>query len=246
MKISVVVPAYNEEKNIGACIAAIENSRARLHGHGSEVIVVDNNSTDGTARIAASFPGVMVVKETRKGIVWARKAGQEAATGDVVAHVDADNRPDADWLSKVVREFENDPDLVCLSGPLFYYDLPAHIRALIAFYYRVGYCFYLLNRFVFNVGSMVQGGNFALKRQALDRAGGFDTTIDFYGEDADIARRMHKVGHAKFLLSLTMPSSGRRVAHEGVLTMGIRYPLNYFWTLYMKRPFTKTSKDIRI
>ena len=93
---------------------------------------------------------------------------------------------------------------------------------------------------------MVQGGNFICRTDALRKIGGFDTSIDFYGEDTDIARRMSKVGAVKWTFHLTMYTSGRRLAEEGILKTGIRYALNFFWTTFMKRPFTKTSTDVRI
>lgn len=73
MKISFVIPAYNEQGNIAACIAAIQAEIDRT-GFPSEIIVVNNASTDRTREIATSYVDVQVVDESRKGLVWARKA----------------------------------------------------------------------------------------------------------------------------------------------------------------------------
>ena len=60
----------------------------------------------------------------------------------------------------------------------------------------------------------MQGGNFVVRRDALQKIGGYDTNISFYGEDTDVARRLSKVGHVKFTFDLPALSSGRRLAKE--------------------------------
>jgi len=57
----------------------------------------------------------------------------------------------------------------------------------------------------------------------LTFAGGFDTSITFYGEDTDVARRISRVGTVKWTFKLPMYTSGRRLAHDGVMRTGIRY-----------------------
>ncbi|MFX0204255.1 MAG: glycosyltransferase family 2 protein, partial [Candidatus Hodarchaeota archaeon] len=87
---------------------------------------------------------------------------------------------------------------------------------------------------------------FVIKRAAFEQIGGFDTSIDFYGEDTDVARRLNKVGHVKFTFTLPIYASGRRLAKEGIIKTGIRYSANYFWVSFSGKPLTKTSTDIRI
>ena len=97
MNISVVVPAYNEEQYIAACLSSILNQKNEaLH----EIIVVDNASTDATAQIAASYPGVRVVLEQNKGLPYARQRGLEEAVGDIVAYIDADTKVRPGWLQR--------------------------------------------------------------------------------------------------------------------------------------------------
>ncbi|MEK7110422.1 MAG: glycosyltransferase family A protein [Patescibacteria group bacterium] len=244
MKISFVIPAYNEEHHLGACLESIMRE---LDGerHDVEIIVVDNDSTDRTAEVARRYPGVRVVAESHKGIVWARARGFREATGELIANVDADAMLTPGWIERVFREFERHPRLVCISGPLIYHDLSPGIRFLVKLFYGFGFFFYLLARFVFRSGSLVQGGNFVLRREALERAGGFDTTIDFYGEDTDIARRLSRLGPVKFTFGLPMLSSGRRLAEEGVLAIGLRYAANYLWVLFSGKPLTTASRDVR-
>lgn len=244
MKLSFVIPAHNEEANIGECLSSILRE---LEGkpYTVEIIVVNNASTDNTGRIARRFPGVRVVDEPRKGLVIARQAGLTKANGDLVANVDADTRVPPGWIEKVLAEFEKDPKLVCLSGPFIYYDLTSWVRALQRVFYGLAFPTYLFNRFVLRVSSMVQGGNFVIKKAIFEEIGGFDVAIDFYGEDTDVARRLNKVGHVKFTFSLPILTSGRRLAQEGILRTATRYAVNYLWVCYSGRPRTKTSTDVR-
>src|SRR3989338_6946066 len=123
MKISFVIPAYNEEKMIGKCLASvfdeIKRSRTSFVQFETEVVVVDNASTDRTREEALKFPNVTVVRENLKGLVYARRAGWVATTGDIVANIDADTIVPEGWLSTVVNNFAKDKNLVALSGPYF-------------------------------------------------------------------------------------------------------------------------------
>ncbi len=244
MKISFVVPAYNEEDNLKVCLESIIRE-VQDKAFDYEIIVVNNASLDKTKVIALSVPGVKVVDETRKGLSFARQAGFATTTGDLVANVDADTLMPEGWSNAVINYFEQNPKLVCLSGPHVFYDMPTWFNLGVRVYYYIVYGLYWFNRFILRVGSMVQGGNFVIKRTALEKLGGFDTDFDFYGEDADIARRMNKIGDVLFTLRLPIYASGRRIKAEGMFLTPIRYGLNYLWTIFFHRPFSKTSADIR-
>jgi len=255
MKLSFVIPAYNEENYIGDCLDAIIKQKNELPTSDAadiEIIVTNNASTDGTAtavnKYITKYPnaGIKLVDEPHKGIVWARRAGYLASTGDLIANVDSDTRITPGWIKRVLAEFARDPKLVGFSGPFIYYDAPRKVRASTRFFYYIGFMFYLLNRFVLRAGSMLQGGNFVVRRDALEKIGGYDTNLSFYGEDSDIARRLNKVGHVKFTFKLPAFSSGRRLAKEGGLTAGLRYAINYFWIMVFKKPFTQSYSDIRL
>lgn len=245
MKLSFVIPAYNEELYIEKCLESINRELAGK-GYDTEIIVVNNASSDRTGEIAESHPGVLVVDQPVKGLVHARQAGYTASTGELIANVDADAMLTPGWVERVLTEFSKSEKLVALSGPFIYYDSPKSVQRATKLFYRIGYLGYLMNRFVFRVGSMLQGGNFVVRRTALEKIGGFDTSISFYGEDTDIARRLHPVGDVKFTFKLPMFASGRRLMNEGVFTMGLRYAINHFWMTFFKRPFSERYTDIRL
>ena len=113
MKISFVIPAYNEESYIDDCIDSIERN---AYGHFHEILVVDNGSTDRTASIAKSRPKVRVVFEPNRGITHARQRGMESASGDILAYIDADTRITKEWIGVVKNSFNEYSDTICLSG----------------------------------------------------------------------------------------------------------------------------------
>jgi glycosyltransferase involved in cell wall biosynthesis len=244
MRLSFVIPAYNEEAYLPGCLESILNQLLEIPDH-AEIIVVNNASTDRTRQVAQLYPGVRVVDEPRKGLTHARQAGFAASSGELIANIDADCRLTPGWVARVLAAFNEKPGLAAFSGPLVYYDLVPSQRALVRIFYATAFATYVINRHILRVGSMVQGGNFVINRSALEAIGGFNLGISFYGEDTDIARRLNSIGEVRFTFSLKMLSSARRLKHEGILATAARYSINYLWTTFLKRPFTHTHNDIR-
>jgi glycosyltransferase involved in cell wall biosynthesis len=102
MKISIVVPAFNEEKLLPASLRAMNTSRSAFHERGweTELIVCDNNSTDRTAQVART-EGACVVFEPINQIGRARNCGAAAATGDWLLFIDADSQPSRELFTDV-------------------------------------------------------------------------------------------------------------------------------------------------
>ena len=113
-EISVVIPAYNEAKYLPKCLESIIKQTFNNY----EIIVVDNNSTDNTAWIARSF-GARVVKEKIQGMIPARERGFREAKAEIIARTDADTVVTKDWLEKIFRTFQTNPEVIALSGPIF-------------------------------------------------------------------------------------------------------------------------------
>lgn len=130
--ISIIIPVYNEVEQLGACLQAIAAQTILP----DEVIVVDNNSTDGSERLAASYPFVKLLHEPRQGVVYARTRGFNAARGDIIGRIDADTMLPPDWIENVLSIFE-DSTISAVSGAAHYYDfalagvadaIDAHLR----------------------------------------------------------------------------------------------------------------------
>ncbi|MGC9941660.1 MAG: glycosyltransferase [Verrucomicrobiota bacterium] len=114
VKISIVVPAFNEEKLLGRSLAEIKTAATAFacHGWQHEIVVCDNNSTDRTAEIAKAT-GALVVFEPFNQIGRARNAGAAAATGDWLVFVDADSHPSAELFADVAEQISSGR---CLAG----------------------------------------------------------------------------------------------------------------------------------
>ena len=234
--ISLVIPAYNEEKCIGECLDhAIKHAGNKF----LEIIVIDNASKDKTRQIAEG-KGVKVAHEKRKGLTRARQRGFIEAKGDILAYVDADTKMPEGWFETVLEEFSKDPNLAALSGPYIYYDISPFNKFLVKLYWK-----FLAIPSYYISGYMVVGGNFAIRKSVLDKMNGFDTTIEFYGEDTNIARRASKFGKVKFRIDFPMHTSGRRLTGYGVFKMALIYGSNFLSEAILHRPLGRKYTDVR-
>jgi glycosyltransferase involved in cell wall biosynthesis len=103
LTLSIIIPAYNEQHYIKSCLDSI-GCQTQIP---DEVIVVDNNSTDDTVAIAASYPFVRVVRQRKQGRGHARTKGFDAATSDIIGRIDADSVLEPDWCERVRSQFAN-------------------------------------------------------------------------------------------------------------------------------------------
>ena len=236
--LSIVIPARNEEAWIGPCLAAAVRE-ARRSGYDVEVIVVSNASTDATAAVAAGYPGVRVVNEPSKGLSMARHRGYLESRGDLIVNLDADTRMPRGYLHTAVQAFARDPRMVCFTGPFLYYDMPAVPKITSLAFYLFQFWPNIVGQRILRLGAVAQGGNFIVRRTALEKVGGYDTSIEFYGEDTDIATRLSKVGIVRFSFRLPMWTSGRRLRSAGVFRTGYLAVMNIIFVLFYGRPLTR-------
>jgi glycosyltransferase involved in cell wall biosynthesis len=227
MKISVIIPAYNEEKYLSKTLEAIL-AQDYLD---FEVIVVDNASTDKTAEIARLFSNVKVVYESRKGTMWACEKGLQEAKGDIIVRMDADCVPAKDWLSKGAAHFL-DKRVVAVSGPYDYFDADNLFRYLSLYFQK--YIYRLTNSLLqlLKIGAIMIGGNSIMRAASITAAGGFDTKFVFYGDDTDTAKNLAKLGIVVFDPDLVMPTSARRFKREGFVNIQMKYFYNFIKVIF--------------
>ena len=206
MFISVVVPAYNEEEYLSACLRALR--RQTFPAERFEVIVVDNASTDSTAPVARRWKA-RVIAEPRKGVSRARQAGFQAARGTVIASTDADTRVPPDWLARVAAHFEGDPAIGGIYGPVHWPDGRPVQQLMLR--YPGTWALWASNR----AGrSLWWGSNFAVRRQVFWQAGGFP--VDWpLGEDTDLSLRVSRFAPVRFDPALVVWASNRRTQEGG-------------------------------
>ena len=241
--ITAIVCAYNEEKMLpGALHSLFAQTRVP-----DQVLVVNNASTDRTSEIAASFPGVTVVDEPRKGLTKARQAGRNAAAGDILFFMDADCRAPVRLIERMERRFQTSPQTVAVTGPYHFYDWDwIGVTGVRIYDYTLAPFAHFVAQRILGIGAILYGGNFALRTRALDAIGGFDTTIEFHGEDTNIGRRLTKAGHVDLLLSCPIETSARRYKALGRAHVFRLYIRNFWWETIYHRPKDVVHHDVRL
>jgi glycosyltransferase involved in cell wall biosynthesis len=242
MLISVIVCAHNEEAYIvPALLSLLGQSRPP-----DEILVIDNASTDRTRAVAAAIPGVRVVEEPNKGLVIARERGRREAKGDVLVYVDADCRAPRTWLARIARRFVNRPDLIALSGSYRFYDWDWSGRLLARAYdLTLAPLTHILVKYILRIGVVFYGGNFAVRREALAQIGGFDTSIEFHGEDTNLGRRLAEIGPVELRNDCYLYTSARRYNAMGKGAVFRLYVRNFVSEIVRHRPSDTNHVDVR-
>lgn len=192
MTVSVVIPTYNEADGIKQCIESIRNnSVAPL-----EIIVADGMSEDATVEIARAA-GALVYHNPRRTAASGRNVGISHARGDIVAFADGDNYADRNWISSIIAEFENDPELDGIGGKV----KPAPPRSEVESFWSNLWLncimvfgdepFYLESR---SLRDAFITANCAYKRELLEKLGGFDEWFGNNAEDVDLCWRALESG----------------------------------------------------
>lgn len=198
--ISVVIPAFNEEKYLLRCLNAFNNQKYPKDRF--QVTVVDNNSTDMTFQIAKKW-GAKVVSEKRQGNVFALKRGMDEAKGDIIAVTDADSQVCPDWLSIIEKAF-GDPDLVAVTGSVRM-DAKSKI---------IGRSMDKAYTILMNIGAFIgkpnlSAFNLAVRRNAFLKVGGVNTLFEM-SSDVDLGIRLRKIGKIKLVNDMRVVTSFRR------------------------------------
>jgi glycosyltransferase involved in cell wall biosynthesis len=222
MKVSVVIPAYNEEKLLPLCLESLKRQTVRP----DEVIVVDNNSVDKTAEIAKSY-GATVIREKKQGMSFARNAGFDAAKYGIIARCDADSILRPEWIERIKNNFER-KKIVALSGPGLFYDLGKN-KTLKKIPKLVHTAVFFKSSRVILGHNILFGSNYALTKDVWLKAKN-EVCIDDANvhEDMDMAVHLSKYGKICYDRKLVVEISARRVRQ---LKSYVDYPLRWYKTL---------------
>lgn len=182
MKISVVIPAFNEERLLGDSLREVRRALAvfTARGWAVELIVCDNNSTDRTAEIAREA-GAQVVFEPVNQIARARNTGAAAATGDWLVFVDADSHPSPELFAAVAVEMARGR---CLAGGS---TVRMETTRLMG---RLGAGIW--NR-VSRMRRLMAGSFIFVEAAAFREVGGFSAEL-FAGEELDLSLKLRAAG----------------------------------------------------
>jgi len=161
--ITVVIPVRNDAPMLAVALEALK----RQVRPADEIIVVDNGSSDGSARIALDG-GARVVPELVRGIPSATATGYDAARGDIIARIDADTICPPGWLARIERRFAAEPDLDLLTGDARFYGSNALVHRLGESMY-IGGMYWSMTPYLGH--PPVFGSNFAMRRDVWTELG---------------------------------------------------------------------------
>jgi glycosyltransferase involved in cell wall biosynthesis len=239
VKLSVIVPAFNEEKYIADTLTSLKSQTGKDY----ELIVVNNNSTDKTGEIAKRFTK-KVFLEKKKGYHNAVNCGVKKSSGRYITFCDADSIYPDNWVQTMIDAFEKDETIVAVYGG-------ARVKENNFLLNTVGEilvdAFLRLSRFIGY--DFASGYNLAYKKDAYKKSGGFDLKI-YSGASPDnqLVRRLSKVGKIKFLPKLKVKTSIRRSKDKG-LFLWIFSVIKTAYSIYMdKTPnisYTEYNKELR-
>jgi glycosyltransferase involved in cell wall biosynthesis len=204
-RISVVIPAYNEERYIEQCLKSLVNQT--VHRDEFEIVVVDGGSADRTVELAEEYADVVIQQKSR-GVGGARNDGVEVASAELVATTDADILLPNDWLSRICAAFELE-DVVAVYGPIDPIEDRRKYRFLIGLFNKLVYVSARLNAFYATLGS-----NTAFRRRAFLQIGGY-SDMDA-GDDYEIAVRLKHAGKIYYDAKLYVQFSMRRMEKFGI------------------------------
>lgn len=185
--VSIVIPARNEERHLRRCLQAIAQQTVAPY----EVIVVDNGSSDKTAAITRDFPFVVVVDEEQEGIAYARNAGFDAATGDIIGRIDADIALPSDWVEHVQAYYAvRGHERRAWSGAGYFYNV--RLARLVSWAY--GIFAFGLNKLLLGHYTL-WGSNMAITREQWRAVRGRVCARTDIHEDLDLAIHLHEAGY---------------------------------------------------
>jgi cellulose synthase/poly-beta-1,6-N-acetylglucosamine synthase-like glycosyltransferase len=220
--VTVVIPVLDDADMLARCFQALERQTRRPDA----VLVVDNGSVDRSADLARCA-GAIVVREPRRGILPATARGFDAADADILARIDADSRPEPDWLDRVMTHFESCPESGAVTGTGRFYGGRPIVRRLGQHLYLGGYFLWmglLLGH------SPLYGSNFAIRSelwQAIrDRVHRTDPRLH---DDLDLSFQLPHDVSVHFDAELTMPVSARPFATVSATARRVGWGFRTIW-----------------
>jgi glycosyltransferase involved in cell wall biosynthesis len=210
--ISVIIPTYNEEKNIEKCLKSFYEQT--LPRESFEIIVVDGNSNDRTIEIAKKYAD-KVTRQSSEGVGGARNDGVGIAEGAIIASTDADCVPYREWLENIQARFEEE-NVVAVTGFLKPFDFDEMNKYEIKIYKIL---FDVSNILLFLLAKMgyyhLCGANSAFRRDAFLEINGYLNLA--YSDDVEIFKRIKKNGKIILDRNMKINYSIRRIKKIGLI-----------------------------
>ena len=218
--ISIIIPTYNEEKNIENCLNSLLNQTLPRKEY--EIIVVDGQSKDKTVSIAKKYAD-KVIQQKSKGVGGARNDGVKLAKYDLIATTDADCIVPKNWLEIITKDLENNK-VVCVYGQ----QKPLENTFKNRLYLKV-----------FNISTLLAsylgiylpvGANMGFRKKPFLEIGGYKTYSA--GDDYELPLRFKKKGKLIYDTQMKILFSMRRYEEDGIIKTLFDWWLNVFKSIY--------------
>jgi len=224
LRFSIIVPAYNEGAYLGRALYSLQ--RQDYDGN-YEIIVVDNNSTDNTAAVAARY-GVRVVREPLQGVCAARQRGVDHARGEIIISTDADTTQPRDWLRTIDAGFAASEQVIAVAGPCRYENPSWWAKAYPTLLFGLVAVIYVLTGFVFYISAT----NIAVRRRAFP---GYNPKLTQGGDELDLLRRLRRRGQVKWERHNVVITSARRLERGLLYNFFVTFVIYYLLAYMLNR-----------
>jgi peptidoglycan/xylan/chitin deacetylase (PgdA/CDA1 family) len=236
--ISIVIPAFNEEKLLPSCLESLRNQDYKGK---YEIIVADNGSTDATAEIAKSFGAKVIPCPEKKSVFYARQVGADAASGDIIVQADADTIYPSNWLKRIANQFASHPQVVAVAGRYIYRDPPYWAKVE----YPARHFINRLTTALFGSPLSLSGATFAFRRRAFLLVNGYHG-LSYSADQFGICRRLSKVGKVLYDRNLIVQTSARSVQKPLFFIM-IDFLVHLGrWSAYFHRYCVSVSREFKV
>lgn len=188
VKVSVIVPVWNDERRVVKCINALKNQQFVPEAY--EIIIIDNGSTDRTFEEIQGIEGITVLQELKPGSYAARNKGLSVAKGHYVAFTDSDCVPDKNWLASLIECAETQRDIGVVAGDVSFFKDEADEIDDASLAYE---SFFSMNQEEYARKGVCITANWLSKKKTLLELGGFNAKLKS-GGDHDMAKRLTNNG----------------------------------------------------
>lgn len=207
ISLDVVVPCYNEEFTIAACLNALLAQGNEIN----HIIIVENNSTDNTVSIVKQYqkkyPSIILLKEKRQGVQFARNAGFNKASADIIARIDVDTVVQLGWAQAICAYYASHPKLGAACGDSIHHDIPLQKASKLA----TDFVAQTINR-KFADAQWLYGANMSIRRATWQLIKNEVCMNNGIAEDQDLHYHVKQVGATTaFIPDAVAYVSGRRI-----------------------------------
>ena len=196
---------------------------------------MDGGSTDKTRQVAKQF-SAKVITTPNSTVTKARQRGIEAARGKIIVGADADTVYPVDHLERIKTDFENNPGIIAVGGGGVFESKPWWVY----WGWKAAYLYFAKMYKLFGAVIYTPAFNLSFKKEIFIKIGGYDTNLDYGGDELDILKRLKTAGRVYFDDQLKPNPSSRR-AKVGFWKLIVKHTLiDYYLSFFLAKFFKKT------